>query len=291
MDNELNTETGSTSSSEAPVETFNDFVDTGVDESPVTTAAPGEPPATAAPDSSVGGGAPAAVPPGVQATPSAPPVQTPAAAAPGVPPIPPAAAAPAVQAPVATPAPASSPAPAAPGAQPDLHQVREGIVAEIAQRYAMPDAVRDQFLLNPEQVLPTMAARLYVDVFDAVLQTVMGQIPQLMSAREQQVRVAQTTEQKFFERWPALRDPQYAADIAAIGRSYRQQNPQATFEQAMEAVGAMVSVAKGLPLPGATPSAPPQMRPPSPIGPGAARGPAPAAPAQDNPWSDIFSND
>lgn len=289
MKDNLNTETESTSLSEAPVESFNDFVDTGVDESPVTTAAPGEPPATAAPDSSVGGGAPVAVPPGVQATPSAPPVQTPGAAAPGVPPIPPAAAAPAGQSPAA---PATMPgAPAAPGAQPDLLQMREGIVAEIAQRYAMPDAVRDQFLLNPEQVLPTMAARLYVDVFEAVLQTVMGQIPQLMSAREQQVRVAQTTEQKFFERWPALRDPQYAADIAAIGRSYRQQNPQATFEQAMEAVGAMVSVAKSLPLPGITPSAPPQMRPPSPIGPGAARGSAPAAPAQDNPWSDIFSND
>jgi hypothetical protein len=172
----------------------------------------------------------------------------------------------------------------------DLGQMRENLVAEIASKYAMPEEVKEKFLMNPEQVLPTMAARLYVDVYEAVLQTVQAQIPSFMNVREQQVRMSQQAESSFFQRWPALKDPKYANDIVAMGRAYRQQNPQASFEQAVEAVGAMVSVAKGVPLPSqAQPSQSPQIRPPVPVGPGASRASVPMSQPQKNFWEETFS--
>jgi hypothetical protein len=262
-----------------PVETQDDFSallaeDTGEG---IADPTPEGPPAAAEPVGGQSGATPVVGTPGAQATPQAPPVPTPAAAVGEVPPPPTPAAAPAVQAPAAAPA-------------QTLEQMRENIVTEVASRYAMPPEVRDQFMLNPEQVLPQMAARLYVDIYDAVFNSVMAQIPQVMSSREQQVRAAQASEARFFERWPALRDPQFTRDIVAMGRAYRQQNPQATPEQAIEAIGAMVSVAKGVALPGAGSASPPQMRPPTPIGPGMARAAAPVAP-QRTIWDELSSMD
>jgi hypothetical protein len=273
------------SSVETPVETapvdggiadFNDIVDEVVEveaspeaapePTPVSTPIPEGPPASAAPDGSLGE-ATGVVPPGAPVVTPAPPVVQPVAA----------------QAPAPAPAPMVDPGPA-------LLQQREALVSEIAQKYAMPEAVKDQFLLNPEQVLPTMAARLYVDVFEAVLQTVMTQVPQVMAVRENQARVAKQTEDSFFQRWPSLKRPELVQDILGMGRAYRQQYPQATFEQAIEAVGAMVSVARGIPLPGqaAPAQAPPQARPPIPVGPGASRAPLPPA-TQKSLWEDIFN--
>ena len=263
------------------VSVFDDFVG-GEVEAPAatpTTSPEGTPPPVA-PDSGNVAEAPVAGSPDAAVVPPTAPPVAPAAVPPTAPQVVPTQEQPAA---VAPPVQASS--------EPvqDLGKMREGLVAEIAQRYAMPEQVRDQFLTNPEQVLPVMAARLYVDIYDAVLQTVMTQVPQFMTAREQQVQVARSTEEAFFKRWPSLKDPQYANDIVSVARTYRQQNPKASFEQMIEAIGAMVTVARGVQPPmaqaPAQPSAP-QVRPPTPLGSGVVRAAAPVNP-QRTIWDEL----
>ncbi|HEX6824734.1 MAG TPA: hypothetical protein VF077_00345 [Nitrospiraceae bacterium] len=225
-------------------------------------------------------------------------VPTPAAATPPpqapaqVPPAQPAVAAPQAPQPQFVPAQPGQPVPQQPQITPQeaLLQQRENLVTEIAARYSMPDDVRNKFLMEPETVVPTMVARIYLDVFDAVYGTVVQQLPQLMGMREQQVNHARQTEDKFFGRWPSLKDPQFYQDIMSIGRAFRQSNPQATPEQTIEYVGAMVSVARGVQLPNAAPAPSPQYRPPVPVGPGASRSQAPAN-NPDNYWFDLMKED
>jgi len=281
----------STESVSSPDEIYNVF---GDDSDSIETPEPESPtspegaPGHATPDGETGA-TPTGIPPGPVPAAPAPPVIVPGAVVPQAPvaPVVP------VAQPAGAPTAAQAPAPvAAPAPGPDIAQMRENLVTEIAGRYSMSDQVRDEFMMNPEKVLPTFAARLYVDIYDAVLGTVMSQIPQVMGAREQQVQVQRSAEERFFTRWPTLKDPNLQRDIASVARTYRQQNPQASFEQSIEAVGAMVSVMKGVPLPGqtSTPSPAPPQRPPIPAGVGASRAPAPAAP-QTNLFEEVFSRD
>lgn len=260
-------------------EDFSAFADDGdgAEAPPEPASGPGDAQAAVATPDSGAGVQPVVAPPVAPVAP-APPV------VPQAQPIVPGAAAPVAPVPVAAPA-----APAQP-AMTDM-QIRENLVTEIAGRYAMPEAVKDQFMLEPEKVLPTFAARLFVDVYDAVFNSIMAQIPQVMGQREQIRETQRSIENKFHERWPTLKDPSFQKDIAAVAKTYRAQNPEATFEQAIEAVGAMVSVIKGVPLPGQAAAqlpVPPQMRPPVPAGVGASRASAPVA-AQTNLFADIFA--
>ena len=259
--------------------------------------APGETPAPVAPSPGTGGepagGPPSAAAP-LPAPPEAPGALTPGAAAPpsqtpAVPAAPTAAAPTVVQSP--SPTSAAPPAPQAPGVPGDLMQMRESLVADIASRYTVSEEVRNQLLLEPDKVLPTMAARIMVDTYDAVMQTVMAQIPQMQAQREHVVQVSRQTEEKFFQRWPALKDPAYSQDILTTARAFRQANPQATPEQALEAVGAIVHVQRGIPLSAPTQAPPqvaPSVRPPIPVSPGGAvRSPAASTPAQGSIWDEL----
>jgi hypothetical protein len=157
----------------------------------------------------------------------------------------------------------------------------------------MNEAAKEQFMMEPEKILPVFAARLYVDIYDAVFSSIAAQLPQMMGQREQVQQVQRNTENQFFTRWPTLKDPSLQGDIASVARTYRATNPQATLEQSIEAVGAMVSVIKGVPLPGQNPAQPsvsPQSRPPLPAGVGASRAPVPATP-QQNLFADLFMSE
>lgn len=234
-------------------------------------------------------------------------VATPPAAAPPPAVLPVAAAAPPV-APVADApqTPAVEPSPAA-VAQPEtltpekIAERRQGLVTQIAENYKIQDADLQHLAAGDfGQVLPSLAAHLYVDIYEAVVQAIQ---PMMQTATAQHyTQQQQQTEFKnnFFEKWPALKaKPEYLPTIARVMGVYRQLNPTAPVEQVIQEVGAHAMATLQLPPNGAAaavPAAPPATTPAvqpttfQPVAPGATSGTLPgqgppAPPA--NPWTEL----
>lgn len=134
-----------------------------------------------------------------------------------------------------------------------------------------------QLLVEPEKVLrgklSRLSSELFMDMYEALQRTNWASVPHLVRGEVAQQQATQKAERAFFEKWPALSKPEYADTIRQVSAVHRQQHPQATLEQAIAQVGAMVSVSLGIPAPGTKPeqrSAPekPPSKPFTPAGPG-----------------------
>lgn len=146
-------------------------------------------------------------------------------------------------------------------------EVRARVMEELAKRYAVPQD------FQPQAALPQYAARLYLDVFDAVMSAVMSQLPQTVT----QLQAAQRAEEQFYQEFPALRDQKYRQSIIEAAKAVQASGEKLTPDQARERVGRMVMAMHGLNVrPG---------RPPIPAGPRAAS--APAQPEPKNFWADL----
>lgn len=160
---------------------------------------------------------------------------------------------------------------------------------------------------EPEVVLPKMAARLFLDVQKAALQSVANLMPQMVG----QINVAQSRDNQaaeaFFSANPDLKE--HGADVMKAAKFFRESNPKATPQEAIQKIGAMVRAAKGLPPlvlqepaqtgePAAT-AAPPATGtrrsvappiPPKPAGAGSAPAGKPAQ-AAPNVWADLLDEE
>lgn len=234
-------------------------------EPPPSVPAAAEPPASATttptgvqevqPPQSQAPTPPMAQPQVQQPAPSQPPAATPQVVTPPAPPQP-VAPQPTVQAP--PPQPAQQPPRLT---QEEVIQRRQALIDDIAGRYAISEEDKAALAVEPEKVLPKIAGRLYVDVYEAVLQASLSQLPQLINGYTQVQRVAQQHEQAFYSKWPALQKPEYEPTIRQIAATYRQMNPQASADDMMNAVGVISMVQLGL---GTAPAsaAPPAAAPP-----------------------------
>lgn len=232
----------------------------------------------------------------------------PAAAAPAAP------AAPAASA--ATPAaPAAAPAAAAPAApaksEAELKAEEEArnkaaseaqakYVADLEAYYKIDDKdMAAQLESEPALALPKLAARLHQAVVNEVMARTRQELPHFMHTHSEYQRMETEAKSTFFKRWSGLNDKEHGTTIHKMGRMFRDANPNATPEQALEAVGRLVYAAMGQAVPGDAPAAttpatsgattaPAQRRPaahrPASPGGGAA---TPAAPATGNPFEQL----
>lgn len=199
------------------------------------------------------------------------------------------------QAPVAQP-----PMPTAEEQRAAIIQRRNALIEDITNRYQISEEDKAALAVEPEKVLPKIAGRLYVDVYEAVLQASMAQLPSLIHGFNQVQQVVQQHEQAFYEKWPALHKPEYEPTVRQIAATYRQMNPTAAPEDVMNAVGVMATVHLGLgqaqpsvapaPTPQvAAPPAVPAQRPFTPAGVGGA--PPPSVAATPLPFDDLLAVD
>jgi len=172
----------------------------------------------------------------------------------------------------------------------DVLAKREALISEIEKSYALPEAQRDMLLTEPEKVLPAMAARLYVDTYDAVFGAVQGLLPQMIAAVTKTAEVQKQSETAFFTKWPALAKPELKEPLMNLARTYRAANPNASFDQTVQQLGAWAHVALGIPLEGpapvARPAPSPVGRPHIPVAPGHS-GSAPAPTTPGNLWAEL----
>lgn len=181
--------------------------------------------------------------------------------------------------PQVTPEPAPEPKPAP---EPDPVQAREKVLQELSRRYVVPQEVVQRLTSAPGEVLPQFAAKLYLDVFDAVMGAMSSQLPQMVM----QVQSARQAEEQFFNEFPELRDPKYRQSIIQAAGAVRASGEKLSPEQVRERVGRMVMAAHGLQLRPAR-----SARPPVPAAPGGGGQRRPLSQQDQNFWTDLAVED
>jgi len=129
-----------------------------------------------------------------------------------------------------------------------VKQMRAQTIETIASNYDVDftEEETEQLGVDPAPVLKKklkeLLARNFVDVFEAVQQTVASQAPTFIQSEIVRQQVAKQRDDQFFEHWPALKDSKYHEAIRNTTKAYFNVNPNATVEQAIADVGASVMV-------------------------------------------------
>jgi hypothetical protein len=208
--------------------------------------------------------------------------------------------------PAVTPEPAPTPtAPEPPPvAQPtdaEWQKMRADYEAQLEPMYKLSDEDSGKMVLNPNEVLPKLAARLHANISQQVIQQVtqalMAQLPPVIEQTISRKNTSEKAETDFFTRWPELKA--HKQTVMQIGRLYRAQNPAATMEDFIQNVGVSSWMTAKLPvgtlaqrMQGTavqpTPPAPPQPAPGyNPATPASRAAPAPAPATNANPFGDL----
>jgi len=244
--------------------------------------------------------APEASPPPAEPAQPAPEAPSSTAPTPEQPPAQPAAAQQVPAAPVAAPMPPpEAPAPAAPApvqpempkppSEAELKAAFDKQRDELVKVYALTEEDARAVVTEPETVLPKLAANLHQAIFSQIQRSLAEYLPAVIQqATEARARQADA-DNRFYGRWPSLRG--HEQTVLQVGQMYRQANPTAPPEKAIEQIGQIVSLSLGLPM--ATPTAPvqPPAAPPA-HRPAAATGvPASPVPAAPNEWTAFADDD
>jgi hypothetical protein len=147
--------------------------------------------------------------------------------------------------------------------------------------YTIPEAEVEELRTAPETALPKLAAKLHYEIQLSTFQSLVQQLPQLLSPiLEQRAQVDKLTSE-FRTMWPALHEkPEYEAAAEQAIRSVRAVNPKLPMKEVLKQAGVLALISLGLPVtaPGgstqstapaapipptpAAPPAPPIARPP-----------------------------
>lgn len=175
-----------------------------------------------------------------------------------------------------------------------LAEERTRLIGELEKMYAIPEAEVDELRVAPETYLPKVAARLHAEVLTAVANGIYAQLPSLIRNIRQMETQQTTHEDKFFGRWGKLNTPELRPKVLEMVKTYRQLNPNASFETLMEEVGPIAHVRLRIPFedvqqqpPGGQASTPavPGQRPFVPGGAGGST--SPTTPASQNQFTQL----
>jgi hypothetical protein len=148
---------------------------------------------------------------------------------------------------------------------------REGALKELEGKYQLNEEEADLFLTRPGEIVPQMAARIYVDVFESVLGAVNQMLPVKVGELSAVTNQAAEYTRQFYEAWPQLKTEEGQTTVNNIAKVYRQLNQTASPEDFMRDVGTQAVVALKLPIPGVTDvEAPAEQEAPKPFTPSGA---------------------
>lgn len=165
--------------------------------------------------------------------------------------------------------------------------------------FKLSEEDEEKFLTSPNEVLPKMAANMYLDIFNSLTQVMHTQLPQLVQNVISQNSAREASRSAFNDAWPQLAKPEFAGIVERIASTYNTNNPSATPEEAIAEIGAQVWVAAKLPIqdlaahvsgkpevPVAVPTITPQHRPAS-VGNAPRRAKAPVMRGVQNQFTDF----
>lgn len=129
-----------------------------------------------------------------------------------------------------------------------VKQARETAHQKLMEHYKLTEEQEELLMQEPNKVLPDLAARMYLDLFDSLTRGMQTQMPTLING-VMQMRTAQEKQQKaFFRAWPDLAKAEYVPTIDRIKQQYMLANPNTDMDTAIKEIGAQAWVALRLPL-------------------------------------------
>lgn len=130
-------------------------------------------------------------------------------------------------------------------------RLAEAHEAKLAEHYTLPAELAAQLDTEPEVVLPKLAAKVHMAVVNEVLARVNQHLPAALNSYNTMQATEAKAKSDFYSRWPGL--AQYESQVLQIGAMFRQANPNASQEEALDRVGRMTYLALGLEVPGGAP--------------------------------------
>ncbi len=193
-------------------------------------------------------------------------------------------------------APEGQETPTAPAVQPppqpvitpeQLKAYRTQFSEALEANYAFDEEQATALQVEPEKVLPKLAARLHMEVLDNVMQHVYSALPNVIQSYTETSTREQKAQDEFFGAWPELKG--HDQQVLQMGQMYRQMNPAATPQEAIQRIGEMTMVALGKQRKAAVGEAPAPTVPPPyrPAAPGRVGSPPPAK----NKWESLMDDD
>lgn len=158
------------------------------------------------------------------------------------------------------PAPPAAPAsePAAPaassGEQLSWDDWRNQQMAAIAESYKLTDEQLLEIQDNPAKAIPNLLAKVFADAVQAASINMYARLPEYMAAQNEMTRLAKEAEERFFGKYPELK--QYHKEIEPLAIRYRQMMPEASEEELGAQVAAHMAILKRVPIGQQPPAAP-----------------------------------
>ncbi len=129
---------------------------------------------------------------------------------------------------------------------PSPEEVRTSVLEQMEKSYQFSEEDANLVRIEPEKALPKLAARLFVDIYEAISHGVYTQLPTIINTLSEQRASSTKHEGSFFEAFPELNKPEYAEQLGRTGKFWRDQNPDATAEQAVQGIGTTAMAMLGL---------------------------------------------
>lgn len=172
-------------------------------------------------------------------------------------------------------------------------KIRAEATAQLEKVYTFDEAAKESLGEEMSQQLPQMAAKLHMNVYEAVMNAVYGILPRIVRDIQAVDNARSAFDQQFFNRWPGLKA--HAGDVQRALQVYSQLNPRASAQQLIDEVGLQVSVLRKVPIPGfsAAPAVPeptaPRFIPAAPSGGGGA--PMAPNPSPNSKYTQFIENE
>ncbi|RMH12693.1 MAG: hypothetical protein D6698_15050 [Gammaproteobacteria bacterium] len=131
----------------------------------------------------------------------------------------------------------------------EAKKLREELEAKIQNEFQLSEEEAEKLLTEPNEVLPKFASRLYMQVFDSLVQAMQQQLPTQVVQVVQMEQARQESERRFYAEWPELDRPEFKPVVERIAHAYFSQvGNRVPFEEAIKEIGAQAWVALRLPV-------------------------------------------
>ncbi len=131
---------------------------------------------------------------------------------------------------------------------------RAQVIQGLASAYSLSEEQTAALAVEPEKILPQLAAEIQLNTFEAILTAVTQMLPKQFESYARTRQATEAQRKAFFTEWPELNKPEYGPRITSIADAFMRANPKATPKEQRQGIGAMAMYMLGLNKAPAVPS-------------------------------------